>query len=100
MPDAVPNLMTVFAEALERTDPAARAAYLDGACGEDAPLRRRVDALLAAHDGAGRFLEGEPNEMSEPTLPATMELSEPSQTVSTLGPSKTIEREHGWRRCS
>ena len=29
MPDANPDLMTVFAEALERTDPAARAAYLD-----------------------------------------------------------------------
>ena len=32
MPDNDPNLMTIFAEALERTDPAARAAYLDGAC--------------------------------------------------------------------
>ena len=32
MPDADPGLMTLFAEALERTDPAARAAYLDRAC--------------------------------------------------------------------
>ena len=32
MPDADPGLMTIFAEALERTDPADRAAYLDGAC--------------------------------------------------------------------
>ena len=28
-------------------------------CGGDAELRRRVEALLAAHDGAGRFLEGD-----------------------------------------
>ena len=67
MPDANPDLMTVFAEALERTDPAERAAYLDGACGDDAALRRRVEALLAAHDGAGRFLEGDPAGTSEPT---------------------------------
>ena len=33
MPDADPNLMTIFAEALERTDPAARAAYLDAPVG-------------------------------------------------------------------
>jgi hypothetical protein len=30
MPENVPNLITIFAETLERTDPAARAAYLDG----------------------------------------------------------------------
>ena len=65
MPDANLNLMTIFAEALERTDPAARAAYLDGACEGDAALRRRVEALLAAHDGAGRFLEPDPAAMSE-----------------------------------
>jgi eukaryotic-like serine/threonine-protein kinase len=57
MPDADPGLMTLFTEALARTDPADRAAYLDGACAGDAALRRRVEALLAAHDGAGRFLE-------------------------------------------
>jgi eukaryotic-like serine/threonine-protein kinase len=65
MPDATANLMTVFAEALERTDPAARAAYLDSACRGDAALRGRVEALLAAHDGAGRFLEGDSGVMSE-----------------------------------
>jgi hypothetical protein len=29
MPDNDANLMTIFAEALERTDPSARSAYLD-----------------------------------------------------------------------
>jgi hypothetical protein len=65
MPDAAPNLMTIFAEALERTDPAARAAYLDAACEGDSALRQRVEALLAAHDGAGRFLEPDSYGMSE-----------------------------------
>ena len=63
--------MTIFAEALERTDPAARAAYLDGACAGDAALRQRVEALLAAHDGAGRFLEPDSSGMSETAAPET-----------------------------
>jgi serine/threonine protein kinase len=57
MSDMSPGLMTVFTEALERTDPAERSAYLDRACGGDAELRRRVEELLAAHPGMGRFLE-------------------------------------------
>ncbi len=71
MPDADPALMTIFAEALERTDPAARAAYLDSACRDDSALRRRVEALLAAHEGAGRFLEPDSCVMSETAAPAT-----------------------------
>jgi WD40 repeat protein/serine/threonine protein kinase len=34
-----------------------RAAYLDGVCGSDAALRRRLEALLGKHDRAGGFLE-------------------------------------------
>jgi WD40 repeat protein len=65
MSAAEPELMTIFAEALERTDPAARAAYLDAACAGDAALRRRVEELLDAHEGAGRFLEGDPTSAPE-----------------------------------
>src|SRR5262245_36911223 len=59
MSDFYPGLMTIFGEALEQSDPAARAAYLDRACGADTALRQRVEALLAAHAGAGRFLEAD-----------------------------------------
>ena len=38
-------------------DPRERAAYLAGACGADAPLRRQVEALLGSHERAGTFLE-------------------------------------------
>ena len=41
---------------LDLPDPAARAAYLDGACGGDAGLRARVEALLRAHDRPDSFL--------------------------------------------
>jgi serine/threonine protein kinase/WD40 repeat protein len=47
----------IFVAALGLDDPAARAAHLDQACGADAALRRRVEALLHAHAEAGGFLE-------------------------------------------
>jgi serine/threonine protein kinase/tetratricopeptide (TPR) repeat protein len=47
----------VFTEALRRSTPEARAAYLDGACGTDTALRQRVEALLRATERAGDFLE-------------------------------------------
>ena len=58
MPDSKPGLMTIFTEALARTEPTERAAYLDAACG-DSELRQRVEKLLTAHSGIGRFLEPE-----------------------------------------
>jgi serine/threonine protein kinase/tetratricopeptide (TPR) repeat protein len=55
--DAERHLMTIFTGALERDSEPERAAYLDEACGGDADLRGRVDALLRAHEQAGGFLE-------------------------------------------
>jgi WD40 repeat protein/serine/threonine protein kinase len=54
----------IFFEALEMTTPEARAAYLQGACGWDVTLRRKVDELLKEHYSndsllAGPALEGE-----------------------------------------
>jgi Leucine-rich repeat (LRR) protein len=50
------NERTIFFEALDRDTPAERSAYLDAACGGDGALRRRVEALLHSHEGAGNFL--------------------------------------------
>jgi WD40 repeat protein/serine/threonine protein kinase len=47
----------LFAAALEKPTRAERAAYLEGACGEDLALRGRIEALLAAHDAAGGVLD-------------------------------------------
>jgi len=47
---------TVFTAALEKTGPAERAAFLDEVCGGDPGSRRRVEALLHSHAGAGDFL--------------------------------------------
>ncbi len=46
-----------FQAALDLPDEAARAAYLDKTCGEDAAFRRQVEALLAAHFKSGEFLD-------------------------------------------
>src|SRR5262245_44091020 len=48
---------TIFLAALDITDPAERAAYLDRACAGDAALRRQVETLLAAHEREGQFLD-------------------------------------------
>ena len=47
----------IFTAAREMTDPAARCAYLDGACGGDTGLRSRVEALLRAHDQPDSLLD-------------------------------------------
>jgi tRNA A-37 threonylcarbamoyl transferase component Bud32 len=66
MPVPDPRLMTIFGEALELSDLVARTTYLDRVCGEDADLRRRVEALVAAHAGAGGFLEPDLARAAEP----------------------------------
>src|SRR5689334_14600508 len=48
---------TIFETALHKASPAERSAYLAEACGGDAALRQRVEALLAAHQDAGDFLD-------------------------------------------
>jgi eukaryotic-like serine/threonine-protein kinase len=47
----------IFLAALEKDDPAERAAYLDQACGADATLRQRVEALLRFHERATNFMD-------------------------------------------
>jgi len=46
----------IFAEALAKTTPAERTAFLDEACAHDTVLRTRVEALLKSHQTAGAFL--------------------------------------------
>jgi len=58
MPVSDQHMMTIFAEALERTSADARDAYLGDACAGEPDLRRRVEDLLQAHGAAGGFLAG------------------------------------------
>ena len=81
------SLESIFTEALECTDPAQRAAFLDRACAQHPAIRERVERLLAAHDRAGGFLE----------LPATDALAiagaatdQPGATQTLLAPGTRI----------
>src|ERR1035438_3238383 len=63
-----PSEEEIFAEALRLQTPEDRAAYLKQACGSDESLRRRIEALLYAHDNAGEFLDRPPADASARTL--------------------------------
>ena len=68
---------TLFHQA--RSRPAdQRAAFLDGACGADAALRAKVDALLAADAEAGSFLASAGN------TAATTVAAAPSEEAGTI----------------
>ena len=55
-PERWQKLDRLFHSALER-EPKARAAYLDEVCAGDEALRKQVEALLVAHQEAGRFID-------------------------------------------
>lgn len=61
---------TLFEIALNLPTPAARAAYLDRVCAGNPEHRKELEALLAAHDAAGQFLERPAVEQIGGTTPA------------------------------
>jgi hypothetical protein len=67
--------MEIFTSVLERPTPAERAAYLDGACGDDAELRARIEALIQAHEQAGGFLPTEDAKTQPAELAETIALT-------------------------
>src|SRR5215469_15481481 len=60
---------SIFLTALEKPTPAERTAYLQEACAGIHELRRRVEALLWAHDQSGDLLDPPPL-VAQPTVPA------------------------------
>src|SRR5262249_37518492 len=56
-PEGAMSELDIFVAALERDDPTERAAYLDQACGADASLRQRLEALLRSHAQAADFMD-------------------------------------------
>ena len=47
----------IFETAMEKPAGAERDAFLDDACGNDNELRKRIEALLSAHENPVSFLE-------------------------------------------
>jgi serine/threonine protein kinase/WD40 repeat protein len=77
---------TIFHDALARPQ-AERPAFLAAACAGDEPLRRRVEALLHAHDNPGSFLaELAPMPAATPGEPF------PERAGTVIGPYKLMEQ--------
>src|SRR5262245_32522359 len=72
----------IFLEAVELPDAAARAAYLDRACGGDTGLRGRVEALLRSHNPDSNFLGTPAAVVPGPDPTATLTISDDSNPDS------------------
>src|SRR5262245_46672317 len=88
MKDASPEMLSIFADAIERPSQDARALFLEAACGTNGELRQRIDALLQAHDEAGGFLRDRPM-ASRPGETIDQPRGEGPGTV--IGPYKLLE---------
>ncbi len=60
----------IFVEALGKPSPDERRAFLEAACEGNPETRRRVEALLAAYDDAGSFLQQPAGDWKNPPQPA------------------------------
>jgi serine/threonine protein kinase len=78
---------TIFLAALEREDPAERAAYLDAACAGDPALRRQVESLLQAHAavGASQFLNEPAAEQLAAAIPSGAGPTHPAEDARAPG---------------
>src|SRR4051794_9944516 len=79
---------SIFLAALELKTSAERAAYLKGACGDDARLLANVQGLLAAHEQGDNFLDNPP--FAAPATSDEHHVAERPGTV--IGPYKLMEQ--------
>jgi len=88
MADKPNDIETIYNTARQKLSGAERSAYLDNACGNDAALRARVEALLKADDQAGSFLDA-------PALDVTVTFDKSPLTEgpgTVIGPYKLLEK--------
>ena len=91
-PERWQQLDKLFQGALER-EPDERSAFLDKACDGDEGLSRQVQALLAAHEQAGSFIEHQAFEVEAHALADERAKPNPNSAVGqTIGHYRIIER--------
>ncbi|MGO9920682.1 MAG: hypothetical protein ACLQIB_39075 [Isosphaeraceae bacterium] len=88
------NELDLLTEALNRTEPAERAAFLDEECAGNPELRRRLEELLAVHALGGSPLDRPPAVPAGPT--ATADLPTPIASGEHQPDEATRE---AWARC-
>jgi serine/threonine protein kinase len=79
----------IFLAVLDLSDRAARAAYLDSACGGNADLRSRVESLLQSHDTAGNFLDSPavaPQDLNTAATQDQASETKPDEALTFLAP--------------
>jgi len=81
-----PSKLDIFNAAVELVNDAERQAYLDTACGSDAPLRLEIETLLERDREAGSFLESPPAGL-EVTLRRPLE-----RPGTQIGPYKLLQQ--------
>ena len=96
-----PSQKTIFLQAIDLEDLNQRQAYLDSVCGENASLRKAVEALLAAHDRPENMLDDPLVQTPGPSVGNTgpfgtaeyVPLTEPIETIgSFIGPYRLMEQ--------
>jgi WD40 repeat protein/serine/threonine protein kinase len=89
------NECDLFMAALQIEDATERSAYLDRACASETALRQRVEALLAAFEQAGSFLQqpaAYPRTTSDLSHRGPSSDSNPAEGLGTvIGPYKLLE---------
>jgi serine/threonine protein kinase/tetratricopeptide (TPR) repeat protein len=81
----------IFMTALEKNEPAERAAYVSEACGNDSALRQRVEILLKAHEDPGSFMKS-PLAGSAAAGVATLDEPITERPGTIIGPYKLLEQ--------
>ena len=79
-PERWQQLDELFQSVLER-EPEEREMFLDEACAGNDELRQQVDALLAAHERAGSFIENPALEVEARSLAKGQRMGKPSATT-------------------
>ena len=98
----LPVVEAIFNAALAFTG-TERVAYLSGACGSDAKLRERVEALLRAHEQAGGFLPEQAPTRARPSFSAVPPSGDPdaepveaeTSNRSTVAPALPVSEQPG-----
>jgi serine/threonine protein kinase/Flp pilus assembly protein TadD len=76
---------TIFIEALDKEDPAERAAFLDQACAGDPALRERIEKLLLRHEETGGPLDAAPPTVDDPLRAGPGTVIGPYKLIQEIG---------------
>jgi serine/threonine protein kinase/tetratricopeptide (TPR) repeat protein len=87
--DSAEKRQHIFNAAADLTDSAARAAYLDAACGDDSQLRSEIDDLLRHDQAAASFLD----KPAAAPPPVTMTFETANESAGErIGPYKLLQK--------